>query len=65
MPLSVPNGNFFGFGHNMGNSFGHLYESFQPFMSIPIGKEHHPMQIFIRIGSTVSMKSGDLNFGLK
>ena len=32
-------------------------------MSVPIEKEK-PMQILVRIGQTVSMKSSDLDFGL-
>ena len=48
----------------MGTPFGHLYKSFEPSMSIPIGKEH-PMQILGRIGPIVSMKCGDLNVYLK
>ena len=33
-------------------------------MLLPIEKEH-PMQILGRIGPTVSLESGDLNFGLR
>ncbi len=48
----------------MGTHFGHPYKSFEPSMPILTGKEH-PMQILGRIGPTVSMKSGDLHFGLE
>ncbi len=52
------------FGYKMSTHFGHPYKSFEPYMPIPTGKEQS-MQILGRIGPTVSMKGGDLHFGLK
>ncbi len=47
----------------MGTHFGHLYKNFDPCMSHPIEKEHHT-QILIRIGPTIGIKCGNLDFGL-
>ena len=55
---------FFIFGHKMGTHFGHPHKKFDPPMSLPVEKEHH-MQILGRIGPTVSIKSGDLDCGLR
>ncbi len=49
---------FFNFGHKMGSPFGHPYKKFDPLC------QEEPMQISVRIGPTVSMKSSDLDFGL-
>ncbi len=36
----------------MGTHFGHPFKKIDPYMSLPIEKEH-PMQILVRIGPTV------------
>ena len=50
-------------GHKMGTHFGHPYRKFDPPMSLPIDKEHHT-QILVRIGPTIGIKCGDLDFSL-
>ncbi len=62
--LFCPKWPFFSFGHKMGILFGHPSKKIYVPMTAPIEKED-PMQNLERIGPTVSIKSGSLDFGLK